>query len=87
MNDMKAKRPHLYSFQLPSGQYVGRDGYTGPWKPTGPGDARSFKADEAKGKVSFFASIFTAPLKIVPAPRWNPESGEYETPINVPDLN
>lgn len=87
MNDMKAKRPHMYSFQLPDGNYVGRDGHSGPWKPTGPGDARAFSAVEAKSKKAFFASVFIDPLKVVPAPRWNPESRQYETPSDVPELN
>lgn len=79
------KRPHLYSWRLPDGRYIGRHSISDPWSAGSPGYTRGYTIEEIDGNREFFTNLFPD-AKPVPTPRWNPESGEYETPIDTPSI-
>lgn len=74
---MTANGPPMFSFLLPDGQYVGRRHHNTPWQPSPPGDARCYSREDAEKLLPFFRSIFPD-CTIAPAPRWNPNTRQYE---------
>ena len=79
------KRPHQDAFQTSPGHYIGKLSYSTPYTITGPGHLYTYSKEEALEKQAHFEDLFPG-ARIVPAPRWNTESREYETPIGVPHI-
>lgn len=79
-------RVHYYSFKLPDGKFVGRESFHSPLTPQPPGRAITYSADGIAARRAEILALFPE-AKITPTPQWNPESAEYETPIDVPSLN
>jgi len=77
------KRPCLYAFKLPNGHFIGRIGMTGPLTEVGPGQASPYTAHEIRQQEATIRLTWPE-ASPAPCPRWNPESGEYETPIHQP---
>lgn len=76
-------RPLLYAFRLPNGRYLGREGMSGPLIETGPGQAATYKAEDIRQREATVRLTWPDATP-APAPRWNPESSEYETPTQQP---
>ena len=74
---------HHYAFKLPDGSYIGRHGFHEPLGPQPPRHALPYSMEGIRAKREEIQTLFPG-VKIVPAPRRNGESGEYETPVGVP---
>lgn len=79
-------RTHHYAFKLPDGRFIGRAGFHDPLGPQPANHALPYSAEGIRAKREEILQLFPT-AKIVPAPRWNSESGEYETPADTPPLN
>ena len=82
----KKPRSHHYSFLLPDGEYVGRRSFHDSLGPTSVEYATWYSVEGIRAKRHEILTLFPA-AKIVPTPRFNEESEEWETPVNVPSLN
>lgn len=79
-------RTHHYAFQLNDGKFVGREGFHGPLSPQPVRRAISYSVQGIAAKRGEILGLFPE-AKIVPMPRWNSESGEYESAIGVPPIS
>lgn len=82
----KKTRGYHYSFQLPDGKFIGRYAFHDPLQPVIPHRAIWYSAEGIRARRSEILTLFPT-AKVVPTPRFNPESEEWETPANVPNLN
>ena len=82
----KKPRSYHYSFKLPDGEYVGRRSFHDLLGPVGVKYAVWYSVEGIAAKRHEILTLFPA-AKIVPTPRFNPESEEWETPVNTPHLN
>jgi len=79
------KRSYHYSFKLPDGLFVGRMGFHAPLTPQPVSHAIWYSVEGIASKRHEILTLFPT-ARIVPTPRFNDESNEWETPVNVPNL-
>jgi hypothetical protein len=82
----KKPRSYHYSFQLPDGNYVGRNTFHAPLQAVIPHRAIWYTVEGIRARRGEILALFPA-AKIVATPKWNEEAEEWETPSHVPPLN
>ena len=81
--DTGRRAVHHYAFRLPDGTFIGRVGLFDPLAPQHPRHALPFSLMGLAVRQKDILSQYPT-ATIVPCPRWNPLTEDYEVPTHVP---